>query len=106
MCTRRDVHGECEPARNAEWFSATEAILTALKDAGYVVVKVDDEATVLTAARGLHEHELGDPWDDEGCNDTGEGSFTYTSCKQDYIARARAALAALGEPEAKETDDA
>lgn len=44
-------------------------------------------------AKALHEHDLGDLWDDAGCNDNGDGS--YPSCKQDYLERARTVLALL-----------
>jgi len=46
-------------------------------------------------AQALHEHELGDPWDDEGCNDLGDDGEFAPSCKQTYLERADAVLALL-----------
>jgi hypothetical protein len=53
---------------------------------------ISDEL-VEKAAQAIHEHDMHDPWDDEGCNDTGDG--TYASCKDGYLSMARAALEAV-----------
>lgn len=44
-------------------------------------------------AKALHEHDMADVWDDEGCNDTLGG--VHTSCKDSYLASAGAVLALI-----------
>jgi len=50
------------------------------------------DAAVEAAAKALHVHDKLDPWDDDGCNDSGGGAFT--SCKEWTLQGARAALVA------------
>jgi hypothetical protein len=62
-------------------------------------------AAVQAAARAIHEHDKLDPWDDEGCNDSGDGAFT--SCKDWTLQAASVALeAALPHLRLQETLDA
>lgn len=49
--------------------------------------------TVEAVARAMHEDDSYDPWDDEGCNDTGGGQ--HQSCKEHYFERAMSAVTAL-----------
>lgn len=54
------------------------------------------------AAQIIHDYAVGHTWDSEACNY--ETDVDY-SCKHLTLECARAVLAALGEPEAKEAND-
>lgn len=51
------------------------------------------EEMVEAAAKGIHQTDMLDTWDDEGCNDTLNGE--HESCKSIYLEKARAALDAI-----------
>jgi hypothetical protein len=52
------------------------------------------DAMAEAAAKAMHVYDKDDPWDDEGCNDTGEPGFEFPSCKEWTTGMARAALEA------------